>query len=143
MQKLIAATGAALALSLAGCGDGAENETAPIVVPDSADYQMQLETMPEGQRNATLLRAIRDGGRDCQHVESSDLEGDRQGFPVWRARCGDGTEWSVIIANDGIAQVMPAEAQEQVAPTTNPGPLPGQTDPGGNDARTAQGNQTQ
>jgi hypothetical protein len=142
MQKLIAATGAALALALAGCGERTENETTQIGVPDSADYQMQLETMPEGQRNATLLRAIRDAGRDCQHVESSQLEGDRQGFPVWRARCSDGVEWAVIIANDGIAQVMPAEAQEQVAPTTNPVPLPGETN-AGNQAELATGNQTQ
>jgi hypothetical protein len=144
MQKLTAITGTALALTLASCGDRAtENQTTPIVVPDSAEYQQQLESMPEGQRNATLLRAIRDAGQDCQHVESSQLQGDRQGFPIWRARCGDGVEWSVIIANDGMAQVMPAEAQEQFAPTTNPAPLPGQTDASGNEAEPAPGNQTQ
>ena len=44
---------------------------------------LALEAMPEGQRDAVFIRAIRDARLDCQHVESSAAAPPYQGRPVW------------------------------------------------------------
>ncbi|WP_106638589.1 hypothetical protein [Allosphingosinicella vermicomposti] len=95
---------------IAACDSGAsENDVQPVEVPQG-DYQARLMTMPEGQRNAVFIRAIRDAGRDCQNVERSAFQGERNGQPVWAARCGDGQDWVIVIGRDGIAQI--ANSQE-------------------------------
>ena len=116
MRKLMIGTCAALAFALAGCGGDApeaagEANEANAAAPAEATGN-QLEAMPEGQRNAVFIRAIQDAGQQCQHVESSVRAGEHQGFPVWTARCTDGVEWTIVIGNDGVAQVLnPAEAE--------------------------------
>jgi hypothetical protein len=100
---------AAIAL-LAGCGGNetpAGNDTGA-----ATDYQAKLQAMAEGGRNATFIRAIRDAGFDCQHVGSSAFEGETNGAPTWSARCDDGSSWSIVIGEGGVAQVMPSEVLE-------------------------------
>ena len=93
------------AVPLCGCEGGApENAVRDIEVPEG-DYQARLLAMPEGQRNAVFIRAIRDAGRDCQNVERSAFQGEQMGQPVWAARCGDGGNWVIVIGRAGIAQV--------------------------------------
>ena len=115
MRKLMIGTCAALAFALAGCEGGAPeaaNEANETQVAGPEATENQLEALPEGQRNAVFIRAIQDAGQQCQHVESSVRAGEHQGFPVWTARCTDGVEWTIVIGNDGVAQVLnPAEAE--------------------------------
>lgn len=109
--------GLCAAALIAACDSGApENDVQPIDVVQG-DYQARLMAMQEGQRNAVFIRAIRDAGRDCQNVESSAFQGERNGQPVWTARCGDGQNWVIVIGRDGIAQV--ANSQEGEAASDN------------------------
>ena len=104
-------TFAIVALSaLAGCGGG---DSAPAgnaaQAPASAAPQSvegQLEALPEAQRNGVFIRAIRDAGNACQHVESSAAAGEYQGMPVWRAQCGGGSSYTIVITGGGVAQVL-------------------------------------
>jgi hypothetical protein len=99
------------ALGLAACGSpepAADNAALPPRAADDAagtDYVGALRTMPEGQRNATLLRAIRDADRACQDVTASAERAPINDAPAWTATCEDGVTWTVIIGANGIAQV--------------------------------------
>ena len=105
MGRMIVVAGAALLL-LTACERGTpEADDKNIQVP-AGDYQARLEAMPEGQRNAVFIRAIRDAGRECQHVESSTPQGKINGAPAWMAVCDNGVHWTIAIGRDGIAQVM-------------------------------------
>ena len=116
MRQWIAA--AALALPLAACEQGApEAEVTNIEVPDGG-YAERIRTMPEGQRNGVFIRAIRDGGQDCQGVESSAFAGEINGAPAWTAVCQGGTTWTIAIGKDGIAQVMNTQELEALKERT-------------------------
>jgi hypothetical protein len=117
----IAAT-AALAL-LAACGEAEQaNQAAAQPAGQSAqEYQVQIAAMPQATRNAVFIRAIRDGGYDCQQVESSGFISGTS----WRARCEDGSDWVITLADGGTAQVTrgtPAEGiGNEAASNTNAG----------------------
>ena len=101
-----AITCAALAAAAAACspeGEPAANQAEPGI-----SYENQLAAMPEGQRNAVFIRAIRDAGLDCQHVDSSTAGDDYRGMPVWNVRCSGGGNWTVVVSGDGIAQILNA-----------------------------------
>lgn len=59
-----------LAAPLAACGasPSANNETA--ATAPANDFAKALKTMPEGQRKATLYRAITDAKQQCQQVNA-------------------------------------------------------------------------
>ena len=104
-------------LLLAACDKGAPERTVRDIEVPEGNYQERLVSMPEGERNAVFIRAIRDAGRDCQQVTSSALQGERGGQPLWTARCNDGGEWIILIGRGGIAQV--ANAAELKAAAAN------------------------
>jgi hypothetical protein len=114
---------AALALALGACGESStpedraapEANTADAQAPDANAMQAQLAALPEGQRNAVFIRAIRDSGGECQHVESSAEAGRYEGYPVWTARCTD-RAFTIVIADDGSAQVL-NEAEARLVTT--------------------------
>lgn len=103
MKRLLAPALAALAL--AACGDGAEVKDIEVA---EGNYQARLQAMPEGQRNAVFIRALRDAGQPCQGVESSAYQGEREGAPTWTARCTDSGDWLILLGGDGIVQVVSA-----------------------------------
>ena len=103
-MKALTMTAAALAALLAGCGPAVEEDN--VAVPGPDNVQAALEAMPEGQRNAVFIRAIQDARQECQHVESSEPAGEHQGFPVWNATCRGGGTWTIVIMNNGTAQVL-------------------------------------
>ena len=105
MRKVLIATG--LALGLAGCGDGAEAPNANVVNEAAADedFGNRIAQLPEGQRNGVFIRAIRDSGEECQHVESSTRGADHQGYPTWSATCAGGGSYTIVITG-GVAQVL-------------------------------------
>ena len=104
-----AAIMAAAALAAAGCGGAGSDggNAAKTAGPDA--IQNQLQAMPEGQRNAVFIRAIRDARQECQHVESSEPAGEHQGFPVWNATCAGGGTWTIVVMNGGNAAVLNAD----------------------------------
>ena len=98
---------AAAVTMLSACGsDGgsapAANQTA------GTDYRQRLETMTEGQRNAVFIRAIRDAGLECQHVQGSVPAGEYRGMPVWDVRCPGDRNWTIVVTGDGTAQILNA-----------------------------------
>lgn len=105
MTRIRLGAGTALLLALAACGGGEREETA---ASNAADYQARLQAMPEAQRNATFIRAIRDAEQECQGVESSSYQGEPNGRPTWLARCQGGSEWLIVIGADGGAMVINA-----------------------------------
>ena len=112
MRNAYMGTAAALIVALSGCGDSDTGSENRVEVPGPEAVENQLESMPEGQRNGVFIRAIRDAGQDCQHVESSERAGEHRGYPVWNATCAGGGTWTIVITDNGIAQVLnAAEAQ--------------------------------
>ncbi len=108
MNSMLRVTAVALTVLLAGC-DEAPPLPAPSNEASSAeDIQKQIQALPEGQRNGVFIRAIRDAGQECQHVESSEPAGTHRGFPVWNATCAGGGTWTIVIADNGNAQVLNA-----------------------------------
>ncbi|WP_374944478.1 hypothetical protein [Sphingomonas sp.] len=98
---------AALGLSLAACGSG--NDPQPTTNVGAADdYVVRVRALSEGQRDAVLLRAIRDSGRDCQQVSRSTAIPDVGGAPAWAAQCAGGDMWAVAFNPGGIATVTKA-----------------------------------
>lgn len=109
---------AAIAL-LAACESGEPEQDVRDINVAGGDYPQRIGTMPEGERNAVFIRAIRDAGRDCQHVQTSARQPDRNGQPVWTATCDDGGNWVIVIGEDGIAQVASFAELEAAAGAGN------------------------
>lgn len=111
MRILPTAALSALALAIAACGEVAPPQNNQVSVPGPDATENSLENLNEGQRNAVFIRAIRDSGQDCQHVDSSARAGEHQGLPLWTARCDNGVTWTIVLGNDGSAAVLnPNEA---------------------------------
>jgi len=105
----------AVSAALAACERGApEADDKSIKVP-SGDYQARLQALPEGQRNAVFIRALRDARRPCQAVEGSAPAGDINGAPAWTAVCEDGVHWVIVIGANGVAQITNAAELQAAA----------------------------
>ncbi|MGQ0587927.1 MAG: hypothetical protein ACT4N8_00165 [Sphingosinicella sp.] len=111
MRTLPTASMSALALAIAACGEVAPPQNNQVSVPGPEATENSLENLSEGQRNAVFIRAIRDSGQPCEHVESSARAGEHQGLPLWTARCDNEVTWTIVLGNDGSAAVLnPNEA---------------------------------
>jgi len=99
---------AMLALATAACGGG-QNQAAPAAesANNTAPAGTQVAALSEGERNAVFIRAIRDAGLDCQHVDRSVALGNVQNMPAWRATCQGGGEYTIVVGADGNAQILP------------------------------------
>jgi hypothetical protein len=104
----------AFALITAGCGGGPENHAAQTPAGNRVTGNTEaarLTTLSAGQRNAVFIRAIRDAGLECQHVDWSELTGRYRGLPVWTASCSRNQVWAIVVGENGIAQILnPTEA---------------------------------
>ena len=108
MRALIGVAATALALGACGerGGEADDGARANAVENASGDVANQLAALPDGQRNAVFIRAIRDAGEECQFVESSTRAGEYQGNPVWSAQCEGGGGWTIVVMPDGTAQLV-------------------------------------
>ena len=107
MAWRVAAPAIALVLALSACGDNGGD--ASRIEAGEGDYQARLQAMPEGQRNAVFIRALRDAGHPCQGVENSSYQGVRDGVPTWTARCtAGGGDWLILLGGGGVVQVVSA-----------------------------------
>ncbi|PAX08243.1 hypothetical protein [Sphingomonas lenta] len=70
----------------------------------SAVQQRTLD-LPEEQRRAVFLRAIRDGDAPCQGVTEAPRQPDQDGNPVFAAICTDGPVYAIALDRNGVAQV--------------------------------------
>jgi hypothetical protein len=111
MRILPTASALAFAIAASACGDVAPPQNNQVELPGPEATQNRLEDLSEGQRNAVFIRAIRDSGQPCEHVESSTRAGEHQGLPLWTARCDNRVTWTIVLGNDGSAAVLnPNEA---------------------------------
>jgi hypothetical protein len=99
---------------LAGCGEEQPVPTRAETAAALARQKARIDALPRGQRDAVLLRAIRDGGQDCQQVVGSAYNGEQFGRPAWTARCADGRDWIIMVEANGRALV--ARREEAPAP---------------------------
>lgn len=114
-MRNLTATSALLGLALVGCSGQPDTvDESPPDADGALSYQQQLAAMPEGQRNAVFIRAIRDAGQACQHVDSSTSTGLSRGMPVWSVRCSGGGNWSVVLGENGVAQVVDAASSRLI-----------------------------
>ncbi len=109
MRKAMAGAGAALIIGLSACGGTAGETANKAQAPGPDAIQNQLASMPEAQRNAVFIRAIRDAREECQHVESSRPGGEHQSLPVWNATCSGGGTFTIVVMNNGTATVLNAQ----------------------------------
>ena len=102
---------AALATMSSACGRNANpapNATEAPATPENVIDR--IEALSDGQRNGVFIRAIRDAGLECQHVDWSTRSGTYEGMPVWTAACSRNQVWIIVVRADGTAQVLnPAE----------------------------------
>ena len=108
MQKPI---GSVILLLLAtGCSWQQGNETTTAnETSNGVDYRQRVADMPEGPRNALLLRAIVGAQLPCHQIETATLGTDSSGAPAWNVHCADGHDRTVIIAGDGTARILDAD----------------------------------
>lgn len=116
MRKIIMA----LAVATAACGSEPAQPPAERKASETAQaMQRQILALPEPQRLAVFANAIRDSGEECQQVNGAVSGGTYRGLSVWRATCRGGGIWTIVIADNGGAQVLDATQVELV--TDRPG----------------------
>ena len=106
MRVILSGGGLALALAVGGCGDRRAEPANRAEAEATEDVANQLAALSDAQRNAVFIRAIRDAGENCQHVESSARAGEYRGRPVWSAQCEGGASWTIVVTRDGTAQLI-------------------------------------
>lgn len=97
-----------VALPLAACNSGpapAPADNAETRAAQDSAYAKTIRAMPDGQRNATLYRAIADAKQPCQQVNHSQEIDAMNGLPAWSATCETNMSWIVAIGPDGVAKV--------------------------------------
>lgn len=116
IRAILAAAPLSLALAACGSGDTATDagsaNTAAATTNAQPDYAERIRTMPEGQRTAVFLRAVRDAGNPCQTVMEATDVGVAGGPPTYAVRCDDGGRWVVAIGADGVATVTAQSAMQ-------------------------------
>jgi hypothetical protein len=113
--RLMASGAAAMLLTACGGGGAAGNDSAVLTNnvaasagPASAnDAQARIRALPEEQRNAELIRALREANLNCQQVTESTQAKTSNNVPVYLTTCEDGAVYAVAIADDGKAKVEP------------------------------------
>lgn len=93
---------------LAACGGTPGGNTAAAttnITGAQGDTADAVEKLPEGQRTAVLLRAIRDAGQQCQTVTETVKVSTAGQPPAWQATCDTGKQWIVAIDAAGTATV--------------------------------------
>lgn len=98
-------------ITLAACGaepdstNDAAGAGTSVPASNGVDFAAEVRQMPEAQRRATFLRAIRDARQACQQVVDAKASEPVDGNAAWGVRCEDGRGWLISIARDGNAKV--------------------------------------
>ncbi len=94
-----------LATLIAGC-DNAERSPDTIAttpVGNASGYVKRVMALPIGQQRGVVVRAIQDGGGDCQTITEFKPQPVQQGNAVWAVRCENGARWIVTMNDAGLA----------------------------------------
>jgi len=98
-----------LPIVLAACDAQPPAPSSPPTPTGPSEIQQRIAALGEPQRNAVLIRAVRDAGFDCQQVTGSQPQPDAAAKgQVWTAKCSGGASYAVVIGRDGTAQVVGA-----------------------------------
>lgn len=122
---------AALALALAGCGEGAPsgNVTSIAIANPHSDG---LKALSAPMQRLGLMRAIRDSGKRCQRVDASVYQQAYRGLAMWVATCSDGRNWAIFIAPTADIQVRDCAQNAEIGlPACRPAPAPPAPGPAG------------
>jgi hypothetical protein len=102
-------------LMLAACGTGTPAaDTAGNAVAGNAatasdgGYAARIEALTPRLRQGVFLRAIRDGGEECQEVTEEYGIAPIEGKPAWAVTCDRSTRWVIAIDKSGTAIVTKA-----------------------------------
>lgn len=104
MRTILIAT---LALLSTACDRTVETPANNIAAAEPAGER--VAALPEAEQRAVFLRAIRDAGQDCQFVGEARRAGSYRGMPVWQAHCRGAGDWTIVVADDGTAQLLNAD----------------------------------
>ena len=107
---------AVLLLAVSACGGPQEPAETNKVEKADVDYKARIDGLDDRQRDAVMLRAVRDARQDCQGVVGSAYSGMQFGMPSWVARCSDGRDWLVMLDKGGRAHVARREEATGAAP---------------------------
>ena len=102
-------------LMLAACGTGEPaTEVAGNTVANTAaaapdgGYAARITALSPRLRQGVFLRAIRDGGEECQEVTEEYGIAAIEGKPAWAVTCDRSTRWVIAIDKTGTAIVTKA-----------------------------------
>lgn len=93
---------------IAACGGspaGSDSIAATNAAAPAGNAAQTVENLPEGQRTAVFLRAIRDAKQECQTVTRSVKVSAAGAPPSWEVTCDGGRQWLVAIDAAGTATV--------------------------------------
>lgn len=104
--------GTPLTIMIAACSspEPVDNAAVANTATLSSDYAQTVRSLPQGQRDAVFLRAVRDAGQNCQEVTQATEVPATGAAPTWAVTCDRATRWVVAIGEGGIATVTPADA---------------------------------
>ncbi len=96
---------------LSACGgpattaaDNAATANAAQAAPDGG-YAARVTALSPRLREGVFLRAIRDGGEQCQEVTEEFAITPVEGNPAWAVTCDKSTRWKISIDKTGTAIV--------------------------------------
>lgn len=99
----------ALALAIAGCGQGSQSSGNVATVRAANPYSDQLKGLSELYRNLGLRRAIMDSGQKCKKSEGGAFQEDYKNLAMWTTHCVDSGDWAIFIAPGSEVQVRKCE----------------------------------
>lgn len=108
---------AMMALSLLSACDNQPTAANTATAPATNDYAERVSALPDGQRNATMFRAIMDADFQCHRVSGTTRHADVQGTPAWVAQCDDGGRWLIVLDASGTAKVTQLPSDLSAATT--------------------------
>ena len=118
-MKVLVGAALALVLMLSGCGSAGDAGNAGQRQAEASADGRTFGAMSGAERNGVLLRALRDGGHDCQAVTGAKRVGESEGVPLWQAFCRGGRSWIIAVTADGYAQIVRPGPDEAGAGHTN------------------------
>lgn len=88
---------------------------APAPSPSESGYIAKVQALSPGLRDGVLFRAIKSGGgAPCQGVKQAEVRPpSKAGQPIWRVTCTDGSQWLVMLSDDGTALITGARDNPQ------------------------------
>lgn len=105
-------------LMLAACGTGspaadvtgnaATEASGNAAAATDGGYAQRIEALSPRLRQGVFLRAIRDGGEECQEVTEEYGIAAIEGKPAWAVTCDRSTRWVIAIDKTGTAIVTKA-----------------------------------